>query len=64
MIKVYVRWYINEGYNVQNVKDFRDVMLFNGGLNGVWVVFVDVGFEGECIVFEVKLVGVSLLNNF
>lgn len=63
-IKAHVRRHINEGHNVQNAKDFRDAMLSNGGLNGVRVVLVDAGPEGECIVPEVKLAGVSSLNNF
>ncbi|XP_078349668.1 uncharacterized protein LOC144634549 [Oculina patagonica] len=63
-IKAHIRRHINEGHDVQNAKDFIDAMLSNGGINGVRTVHVDVGAEGRCIPPEVKLAGVSCLNNF
>ncbi|KAL9951595.1 hypothetical protein ACROYT_G015720 [Oculina patagonica] len=63
-IKAHIRRHINEGHDVQNAKDFIDAMLSNGGINGVRTVHVDVGDEGGCIPPEVKLAGVSCLNNF
>lgn len=62
-IKAHVRRHINEGHDVQNAKDFKDAMLSNGGLNGVRAALVDPGTEGKCFVPQVKLVGVSSLNN-
>ena len=49
---------------MKNAKDFRDAMLSNGGLNGVRVALVDAGTEGKCVLPQVKLAGVSSLNNF
>lgn len=63
-IKAHVRRHINEGHNVQNAKDFKEAVLSNGGLNGVRVALVDVGTEGKCVLPQVKLAGVSFLNNF
>ena len=63
-IKAHVRRHINEGHDVKNAKDFRDAMLSNGGLNGVRVALVDTGTEGKCVLPQVKLAGVSSLNNF
>lgn len=42
IVKVYVRRYINEGYDVLNVNDFMNVIFFNGGILNVRVVVVDV----------------------
>ena len=58
------RRYINECHDVQNAKDFKGAMLSNGGLNGVRVALVDVVTEGKCVLPQVKLAGVSSLNNF
>ena len=63
-IKAHIRRHINEGHDVKNAKDFRDAMLSNGGLNGVRVALVDAGTEGKCVLPQVKLAGVSSLNNF
>ena len=49
---------------MQNAKDFKDAMLSNGDLNGVWVTLVDAGTEGKCVLPQVNLAGVSSLNNF
>ena len=63
-IKAHIRRCINEGHDVQNAKDFKDAMLSNGGLNGVRVTLVDAGTERKCVLPQVKLAGVSSLNNF
>ena len=63
-IKAHFRRHVNEGHDVQNAKDFKDVMLSSGGLSGVRVALVDAGTEGRCILPQVKLVGVSSFNNF
>ena len=63
-IKAHVRRHINEGHDVQNAKDFKDAMLSNGGLHGVRVALVDASTEGKCVLPQVKLAGVSSLNNF
>lgn len=42
IIKGYVWWYVNEGNDVLIVVDFKDVILFYGGVSGVRVVFVDI----------------------
>lgn len=49
---------------MQNAKDFRVAMLSDGGLNGVRVALVDASTEGKCVLPQVKLAGVSSLNNF
>ena len=63
-IKAHVRQHINEGNDVQNFKDFEEAMLSNGGPNGVRVARVDVGAGGKCVLPQVKIPGVSSLNNF
>lgn len=63
-IKAHVRRHVNEGHDVQNAKDFKDAMVSNGGLNGVRVVLVDAGDDGKSILPQVKIAGVSYLNNF
>ena len=63
-IKAHVRRHISQGHNVQKAKDFMDAMLSNGGLGGIRASLVDVGTEGKCILPQVKVAGVSTLNNF
>ena len=63
-IKAHVRRHVNEGHDIQNAKDFKDAMVSSGGLNGVRVVLVDVGDDGKSILPQVKIAGVSYLNNF
>ena len=63
-IKAHARRHINEGNDVQNSKEFEEAMLSNGGLNGVRVARVDVGAGGKWVLPQVKIPGVSSLNNF
>ena len=63
-VKAHVRRHINEGHDVQNSSEFKVAILSNGGINGVRVVLVDAGTEGKCVIPQVKLPGVSFLNNF
>ena len=63
-IKAHVRRHVNEGHDIQNAKDFKDAMVSRGGLNGVRVVLVDAGDDGKSILPQVKIAGVSYLNNF
>ena len=60
-IKAHVRRHINEGHDVKNAKDYIVAILSNGGLR---VALVDAGTEGKCVLPQVKLAGVSSLNNF
>ena len=63
-IKAHVRRHINEGNDVQNSKEFKEATLSSGRLNGVRVACVDVGARGKCVLPQVKIPGVSSLNNF
>ena len=62
-IKVHVRRYVNEGHDVQNTQEFKRAILSNGGVNGVRVAVVDAAVA-VCELPQLKLDGVSMLNNF
>ena len=58
-IKAHVRRYVNEGHDVQNTQEFKTAILWNGGVTGVRVAVVD-----ACELPQLKLDGLSMLNNF
>ena len=58
-----MRRYVNEGHNVQNAKQLQTAILSNGGVTGVRVAVVDAAVSA-CELPQVKLHGVSTLNNF
>jgi len=62
-IKAHVRRYVNEGHNVTNAQEFKTAILSNGGVTGVRVTVVDAAVAA-CELPQVKLDGVSILNNF
>ena len=62
-IKAHVRRYVNEGHDVTNAQEFKTAILSNGGVTGVRVTVVDAAVT-DCELFQVKLDGVSMLNNF
>ena len=62
-IKAHVRRYVNEGHDVQNTQEFNTAILSNGGVTGVRVAVVDVAVAA-CELPQLKLHGVSMLNNF
>lgn len=62
-IKAHVRRYVNEGHDVQNAQEFKTAILSNGGVTGVRVTVVDAAVAA-CELPQVKLDGVSMLNNF
>ena len=62
-IKAHVRRYVNEGHDVQNAQELKTAILSNGGVTGVRVAVVDASFAA-CELPQVKLDGVSTLNNF
>lgn len=64
MTKTHVRRNVNEGHNVQNCKDLKEVMLSGGGINSVRVALVDAGSEGKCVIPQIKLARVNSLINF
>lgn len=60
--KNYIRWYINEGYDVIIVEQMKEVIFFYGGVEGVRVVVVDVVIQE---MFEKrKIIGINKFNNF
>ena len=62
-IKAHVRRYVNEGHDVINAQEFKTAILSNGGVTGVRVTVVDAAVAA-CELPQVKLDGVSILNNF
>ena len=62
-IKAHERRYVNEGHDVQNAQEFKTAMLSNGGVIRVRVAVVDVAIPTWGPP-QVKLDGVSMLNNF
>ena len=54
---------MNEGHDVQNTQEFKTAILLNGGVTGVRVAVVDASVA-TCELPQVKLDGVSMLNNF
>ena len=62
-IKAHVRRYVNEGHDVQNTQEFKTAILSNGGVTGVRVAVVDAAVAA-CELPQLKLHGVSMLNNF
>ena len=57
------RRYVNEGHDVQNTQEFKTAILSNGGVTGVGVAVVDAAVAA-CELPQLKLDGVSMLNNF
>ena len=57
-IKAHVRScrYVNEGHDVQNAQEYKTAILSNEGVTGVGVAV--------CELPQLKLDGVSMLNNF
>ena len=62
-IKAHVRRYVNEGHDVQNAEQLQTAILSNGGVTGIRVAVVDAAVSA-CELPQVKLDGVSTLNNF
>ena len=62
-IKAHVRRYVNEGHDVKNAQEFKTAILSHGGVTGVRVAVVDAAVAA-CEVPQVKLDGISMLNNF
>ena len=62
-IKAHVRRYVNEGHDVKNAQEFKTAILSHGGVAGVRVAVVDAAVAA-CEVPQVKLDGISMLNNF
>ena len=54
---------MNEGRDVQNAQEFKTAILSNGGVTGVRVAVVDAAVAA-CKLPQLKLDGVSMLNNF
>ena len=62
-IKAHVRRYVNEGHDVQNAEQLQTAILSNGGVTGVRVTVVNAAVSA-CELPQVKLDGISTLNNF
>lgn len=62
-IKAHVRRYINEGNDVQTAQDFQKSMLSGMGIKGLRVTLVDATAK-KCVEPQIKLDGISTLNNF
>ena len=58
-----MRRFINEGNDVTSASQFRDAMLSYGGVRGVRVALVNLGFNHSTSI-EGKIDGISTLNNF
>lgn len=62
-MKVYIRWYVNERYDVVIVVEMKEVFELYGGIIGCRVVVVKINMVNEIGGIN-KFKGISKLNNF
>ena len=60
-IKAHIRRFVNEGHDVLTAKNFRDAILSNNGVHGVWVVVANCEFLATAQ--PIKWEGISSINN-